>query len=115
MPVGRYRELTDAEIKSLNQLIEPSSKTEEASLPKVARNLERPTAKAEFPEKDAEKTGKPEKKSFKTEKPLRKEPQGERSKPEKERRDFGPKQQPATRKIEIIKKDDPRYRKKGDY
>jgi 23S rRNA pseudouridine2604 synthase len=28
------RDLTDAEIKELNELIEPSSKTEEASLPK---------------------------------------------------------------------------------
>jgi 23S rRNA pseudouridine2604 synthase len=35
IPVGRYRDLTDAEIKELNFLIEPSSKTEEASLPKV--------------------------------------------------------------------------------
>lgn len=34
IPVGRYRELTDKEIKDMNQLIEPSSKTEEASLPK---------------------------------------------------------------------------------
>ncbi len=34
VPVGRYRELTEAEIKELNQLIAPSSKTEEASLPK---------------------------------------------------------------------------------
>jgi len=34
VPVGRYRDLTDSEIKELNQLIEPSSKTEEASLPK---------------------------------------------------------------------------------
>jgi 23S rRNA pseudouridine2604 synthase len=32
--VGRYRELTSSEITQLNQLIEPSSKTEEASLPK---------------------------------------------------------------------------------
>ncbi|WP_284651961.1 23S rRNA pseudouridine(2604) synthase RluF [Flavobacterium terrisoli] len=32
--VGRYRDLTDNEIKQLNKLIEPSSKTEEASLPK---------------------------------------------------------------------------------
>lgn len=32
--LGRYRELTAAEITQLNQLIEPSSKTEEASLPK---------------------------------------------------------------------------------
>lgn len=35
IPVGRYRLLTDAEIKELNQLIEPSSKTEEASLSKI--------------------------------------------------------------------------------
>jgi len=34
VPVGRYRDLTDAEIKQLNELIAPSSKTEEASLPK---------------------------------------------------------------------------------
>lgn len=32
VPVGRHRELTPAEIKDLNKLIEPSSKTEEASL-----------------------------------------------------------------------------------
>ena len=38
VPVGRYRELTTAEIKELNQLIEPSSKTEEASLPKTSSN-----------------------------------------------------------------------------
>ncbi|MBF6639884.1 23S rRNA pseudouridine(2604) synthase RluF [Flavobacterium sp. J49] len=35
--VGRYRELTDTEIKQLNELIEPSSKTEEASLPKTTQ------------------------------------------------------------------------------
>ena|SRR6218665_37135 len=34
--VGRYRELTSDEIQQLNKLIEPSSKTEEASLPKTA-------------------------------------------------------------------------------
>lgn len=38
VPVGRYRELSPAEIKELNQLIEPSSKTEEASLPKTGSN-----------------------------------------------------------------------------
>ena len=32
--VGRYRNLTDDEVMQLNLLIEPSSKTEEASLPK---------------------------------------------------------------------------------
>jgi 23S rRNA pseudouridine2604 synthase len=34
IPLGRYRELTDVEIEQLHQLIEPSSKTEEASFPK---------------------------------------------------------------------------------
>ncbi len=38
IPVGRYRDLTDEEIKELNTLIEPSSKTEEASLPKPTNN-----------------------------------------------------------------------------
>ena len=43
--VGRFRDLTDFEIKELNALIEPSSKTEEASLPrtdtlKIKRNTE---------------------------------------------------------------------------
>jgi len=41
IPVGRYRDLTDAEILELNTLIEPSSKTEEASLPKA--ETQRPT------------------------------------------------------------------------
>ncbi len=35
VPLGRYRELTAAEIKELNTLVEPSGKTEEASLPKA--------------------------------------------------------------------------------
>ncbi len=48
VPVGRYRDLTDAEIKELNQLIEPSIKTEEASLPKS----EAPKRRTEFIKKD---------------------------------------------------------------
>lgn len=48
IPVGRYRDLTDAEIKELNALIEPSSKTEEASLPKV----EAPRKRTEFIKRD---------------------------------------------------------------
>lgn len=39
IPVGQFRDLTDSEISQLNQLIEPSSKTEEASLPKVDRKI----------------------------------------------------------------------------
>ncbi|MGL5111163.1 MAG: 23S rRNA pseudouridine(2604) synthase RluF [Flavobacterium sp.] len=48
IPVGRHRDLTDAEIKELNELIEPSSKTEEASLPKT----ETPKRRAEFIKKE---------------------------------------------------------------
>lgn len=38
VPLGRYRDLTNEEITELNHLIEPSSKTEEASFPKVKPN-----------------------------------------------------------------------------
>ncbi len=51
VPVGRYRDLTDDEIKELNQLIEPSSKTEEASFPKVESsnsNAATPTRRKNF-------------------------------------------------------------------
>ena len=43
IPVGRYRNLTEEEINELNQLIEPSSKTEEASLPKISSKISNPT------------------------------------------------------------------------
>jgi len=43
VPVGRFRDLTDEEIKELNELIEPSSKTEEASLPKPEPIVKRRT------------------------------------------------------------------------
>ncbi|OXG08851.1 ribosomal large subunit pseudouridine synthase F [Flavobacterium araucananum] len=48
IPVGRYRDLTEDEIKELNHLIEPSSKTEEASLPKP----EAPRRRTDFLSKD---------------------------------------------------------------
>ena len=51
IPVGRYRDLTEAEIKELNQLIEPSSKTEEASLPKPEKT-ETPKKRTEFIKRD---------------------------------------------------------------
>lgn len=41
IPVGRYRELTSDELVQLNELIEPSSKTEEASLPKIVSETTR--------------------------------------------------------------------------
>jgi 23S rRNA pseudouridine2604 synthase len=68
IPVGRYRELTEAEIAELNQLIEPSSKTEEASLPTRIKS-EKSQAQSDTPK----------------------------------------------RRTEFIKRDDPRYKKKGDY
>ena len=78
IPVGRYRDLTDAEITELNQLIAPSSKTEEASFVEGrpenrVRREQRPT--------DAGKSN-----------------------------DIVPR-----RKAEFIKKDDPRFKKRGDY
>lgn len=71
LPQGRYRDLTDAEITELNQLIEPSSKTEEASLPKVERtaipkrnisrvkNEESKSGRSEAKPYDKRKTDKP--------------------------------------------------------
>jgi 23S rRNA pseudouridine2604 synthase len=50
IPMGRYRDLTDAEIKELNELIEPSSKTEEASLPNQLRknSSKRPSSSRDY-------------------------------------------------------------------
>ena len=56
VPVGRFRDLTDAEILELNQLIEPSIKTEEASLPKI-ESVKRRT---EFIKRDDPRYKKPE-------------------------------------------------------
>lgn len=89
LPVGRYRELTSAEITELNQLIEPSTKTEEASLPKQEQR------------ESPQFTGR---KPFNTNRRPAPGPKPEPQQP-----------QPGTRKAEFIKKDDPRYKKKGDY
>ncbi len=51
--VGRYRKLTDDEIQQLNTLIEPSSKTEEASLPKATKK-EITNTKSQIPNKKKE-------------------------------------------------------------
>lgn len=109
IPVGRYRDLTDAEIKELNQLIEPSSKTEEASF------LAAPTAKRnETRERGAfqpRRSAKPANNN--TDRESRKivpnHSKATEQKPEEN-------QQTASRwKVEVIKKDDPNYKKKGDY
>lgn len=131
VPVGRYRELTEVEITQLQQLIEPSSKTEEASLPKVEktksdeptryeprkRNLEarvnsgRETrSRQPFPKKDDGET----KPARNFEKPKREKNENPRNSNAKPKADENPK--PASRwKVDFIKKDDVNYRKKGEY
>ncbi|GGC94538.1 pseudouridine synthase [Flavobacterium lutivivi] len=49
VPVGKYRQLTDNEILQLNKLIEPSSKTEEASLPKERLKEKQPNLSSKKP------------------------------------------------------------------
>lgn len=103
VPVGKYRELTDTEIKSLNKLIEPSSKTEEASLPKVQGSGFR-TQERKHPEASKQN---PSEGKFRGD---GKGPATNHQKPAAKN------QPPATgRKIEIIRKDDPRFRNKGEY
>lgn len=102
LPVGRYRDLTEAEIKELNQLIEPSSKTEEASLPKatVHKRKTLPEKKAIVPFKKKEASTKiiPINKSIV---------------PQENKADS---LKPALKwKVDFIKKDDPNYKKKGEY
>ena len=48
IPVGRYRDLTDAEMIEMNQLIEPSIKTEEGSL----QDADKPKRRTEFIKRD---------------------------------------------------------------
>jgi 23S rRNA pseudouridine2604 synthase len=97
VPLGKYRELTDEEIKSLNKLIEPSSKTEEASLP---REKVQSSGFREKEEKPVTRSRNPIEPKFRS----------------NEKRPGANNQPPITgRKIEIIKKDDPRFKKKGDY
>ena len=59
VPVGKYRELTAEEIKSLNKLIEPSSKTEEASLPKEKVLIKPSPEKASQEQPQVKSSGRP--------------------------------------------------------
>ena len=125
LPVGRYRDLTDAEITELNQLIEPSSKTEEASLPKEERtkrpDSEKPVKRsAEFIKKDESKIRRDipaESAPLKRKVEFIKKSDSKANSEESTRGAAERKEaQPQSRwKVEIIKKDDPNYKKKGDY
>lgn len=73
VPVGKYREITKAEMDELNRLIGESTKTEEGSLPKT----EKPQAtKKPLPTKDR----KDFKKKFPEQRPLRNERRNTRNK-----------------------------------
>jgi len=115
IPVGRYRDLTDAEILELNKLIEPSSKTEEASF------LEAPRAKRQEPRsknQEPRQRGAYEPRRNDTPRENR-ESESRKIVPNKDRNSVQKPEEnakPASRwKVEIIKKDDPNYKKKGDY
>lgn len=41
VPLGKYREISDKEMKELNSLLEESTKTEEGSLPKTTNTVMR--------------------------------------------------------------------------
>lgn len=94
VPVGKYRLLTDQEIKSLNKLIEPSSKTEEASLPRPS------SPRKPEPRHDSPRPSRDERPA----RPSTAKPSGTKPAPK-------PDQAPGTRRVEFIPKDDPRYRK----
>lgn len=162
LPTGRHRELTKEEIDQLQLLIEPSSKTEEASFAKTEFGTERPAAfkKKDFQRKDFSRNT--DRKDFKRNdsdrdsrksdgpkrdferKDFRRNDSGRNSegkrdfqkkdfnrdsrkdfeKRDSDKRDFrrnDDSQRPDSfkpapkRNIEVIKKDDPRYRKDGEF
>lgn len=109
VPQGRYRDLTDAEIKELNQLIEPSSKTEEASLPKTEKRMPR----VERTERAPRTESRPEKTRSESErseaKPYDKRKSEETRSQRNEAKSVFPK-----RNIEFIKKDDSKVSRDTD-
>lgn len=121
LPVGRYRDLTDAEIKELNQLIEPSSKTEEASLPKGrtdtrVRNQEPREQRIQQSRSRSQETRATRPNQDFT--PQSRIILGKSARSESENKNENaskPSETNSGRKIEFIKKDDPNYKKKGDY
>ena len=121
LPVGRYRDLTNAEIKELNQLIEPSSKTEEASLPK--ERIETRVRSQEPREQRIQQSRSRSQETRATRPNQDATPQsriilGKSARTESENKKEStskPSETSSGRKVEFIKKDDPNYKKKGDY
>ena len=114
LPVGRYRDLTDAEIKELNQLIEPSSKTEEASLPKARiepreQRIQQSRSRSQETRATRPNRDFTPKSNIILGKSARSESENKKDTTSK------PSETNSGRKVEFIKKDDPNYKKKGDY
>jgi 23S rRNA pseudouridine2604 synthase len=140
VPVGRYRDLTDAEINELNQLIAPSSKTEEASfieeerdkrqVPREqrmqqSRNRSQET-RAVRPDRNFNPSNKIVPRTIISKTTQQEGPTHPEAPTANQKLNFGifkngePKPtekrpNPLIRKVEFIKKDDPNYKKKGDY
>lgn len=113
IPLGRYRELTTDEIAELNQLIEPSTKTEDGSLPREQREENRAPKPYNTNRRPTVKRNEPRQSSgFSTE---RKSPDSKIITPKFENPGDVSKPNSGIRKAEFIKKDDPRYKNKGDY
>jgi len=133
LPVGRHRELTSEEIIELNKLIEPSSKTEEASLPKATgetkvRSQERKPKTQR--ESDLKREIPLRIRAERKEAPAQKKPAAESMKIVPLKRDVKPVEKPQEKaeerleeqakstsrwKVDFIKKDDPDYKKRGEY
>lgn len=63
VPVGKYRPLTQKELKELNLLLEESTKTEEGSIEKTGKKKNDPKPKSFEKKKDLKKTGRRKKES----------------------------------------------------
>lgn len=120
IPVGRYRDITEAELKELNELIAPSSKTEEASLPdenltRTPRSNapRRPIERRDFSARDSNTEHNSDSSRYKDNAKSSSEPDTNRNiiRPNND----SPTSNTPSRKAEFISKSDPRYKKKGDY
>ena len=134
IPLGRYRELTSEEISELNHLIEPSTKTEEASLPREERKeydhpkpfntnrrstVNRDESAKQFFKRDEStrqnlRKIEPNKGLFRSNDASDNDSRIIKPDADKEN-SRNTKPSSTARKAEFIKKDDPRYKGKGDY
>lgn len=112
VPVGRYRDITEAELAELNALIAVSSKTEEASLPDAPSRTTRTVMRKPIEKREAS-TNRNQDQS-----PRRSIIQKDET-PKSDNiirpRTSDSAVNPPIRKAQFISKNDPSYKKKGDY